>query len=220
MFRGFHDAKAAGLPLTLLNYDTYRSDIVGALFEAASLQRPRDTEFELKPSGFNDSLTGPEAALLEVVDSKLWNRDFSKTVMLLLAARSKSERHEPKFYSRDLHAHALQRYAEVIEGMNSVIIGDKLSMATRDQQSTDITLTRSELAALLDALRRASGTGKEQAWRPPRRLRLSLPRPGLPRDFDPDAYLLLNPVVAGSGTNPRQHYRRHGRREMRRYKLS
>lgn len=41
---------------------------------------------------------------------------------------------------------------------------------------------------------------------------------GLPSDFDPEAYLLLNPDVRMAGMDPVHHYLQHGRKENREYK--
>jgi hypothetical protein len=40
----------------------------------------------------------------------------------------------------------------------------------------------------------------------------------LPDDFDPAAYLMLNPDVRASGAIPKEHYLKHGMLEGRRYK--
>lgn len=40
----------------------------------------------------------------------------------------------------------------------------------------------------------------------------------LPSEFDPEAYLYLNPDVAAAGTDPAQHYLTHGAREGRRFR--
>jgi MoaA/NifB/PqqE/SkfB family radical SAM enzyme len=45
----------------------------------------------------------------------------------------------------------------------------------------------------------------------------SVVRHGLPRDFDAEAYLLLNPDVASAGVGPRAHYALYGRAEGRRF---
>lgn len=41
----------------------------------------------------------------------------------------------------------------------------------------------------------------------------------LPPDFDPEAYLLLNPDIASAKLDPAEHYRRHGRTEARTYRI-
>jgi hypothetical protein len=54
----------------------------------------------------------------------------------------------------------------------------------------------------------------------PHALRIARPEPvRLPRDFDPEAYLALNPDVRAAGAEPRQHYLAHGVVEGRAYKL-
>ena len=40
----------------------------------------------------------------------------------------------------------------------------------------------------------------------------------LPKEFDPEAYLYLNPDVAAAGADPAQHYLTHGAREGRRFR--
>jgi len=55
----------------------------------------------------------------------------------------------------------------------------------------------------------------------PYTLRLANPeRVRMPPDFDPQAYLALNPDVRAAGAEPRKHYLRHGFVENRRYKWS
>ncbi|MFL5240429.1 MAG: phytanoyl-CoA dioxygenase family protein [Rhizomicrobium sp.] len=44
------------------------------------------------------------------------------------------------------------------------------------------------------------------------------PQGALPADFDPEAYLYLNPDVAAAGGDPAQHYLTHGAREGRRFR--
>ena len=43
---------------------------------------------------------------------------------------------------------------------------------------------------------------------------------GLPTDFDPKTYMMLNPDVAAAGDDPTTHYLAHGRTEQRRYRKS
>jgi hypothetical protein len=40
----------------------------------------------------------------------------------------------------------------------------------------------------------------------------------VPADFDPAAYLILNPDVAAAGMDPRQHWMTHGQFEGRSYR--
>jgi hypothetical protein len=55
----------------------------------------------------------------------------------------------------------------------------------------------------------------------PHLLRLADPEPiRLPTDFDPEAYLALNPDVRAAGAEPRKHYLHHGIVEGRAYKLA
>jgi phytanoyl-CoA dioxygenase PhyH len=58
-----------------------------------------------------------------------------------------------------------------------------------------------------------SARARRPWWRAPVK-----PKGALPAEFDPEAYLYLNPDVAAAGTDPAQHYLTHGAREGRRFR--
>lgn len=59
---------------------------------------------------------------------------------------------------------------------------------------------------------------RKSVWRRWLRGKTSIPQESLPEDFDPEAYLRLNPDVATAGEDAGSHYLKHGRDEGRSYR--
>jgi hypothetical protein len=103
-----------------------------------------------------------------------------------------------------------------IETLNALLEPDqRLRVALRQGKSlSDLSISYENVGLLLEVLsdtvtkRPASNDRPSQEW-------LEL---GLPEDFDPERYLLLNPDVARAGLGAEYHYLNHGRWESRVYK--
>jgi len=66
----------------------------------------------------------------------------------------------------------------------------------------------------LEEIDRSAKASRRRWWQAP-----AVPELGaLPEEFDPEAYLYLNPDVAAAGADPAQHYLTHGAREGRRFR--
>jgi predicted metalloprotease len=71
--------------------------------------------------------------------------------------------------------------------------------------------SRSDLKDLLIAIKNKINKKNESSVN-------GLPIEGIPSDFDPDVYLLLNPDVSKANMDPYFHYTNHGKFEGRRFK--
>lgn len=220
VFGGYERYRRFGIQPIVLNYDTYKSDIVGAFFTAAGIERPR-AEVALKHRGYNRSLTTSEAELLARVNEAFKGTSFPRTVACCLLRHDRQPVPDTPYYSREVHQGLLDRYGSVIETMNEVIVGGPLSTRLRDTPSVEPTIAPSDLDALVEAtslaVRHTSQPSKPKS-RVLARLLRSSGQKGLPPDFDREAYLFLNPDVAQSTLAPELHYLAHGQSEGRHFK--
>lgn len=222
MLDGYARLRKVGLDPVLINYDSCKSDIVGKFLEVAGIELPQAATYRLSGNHYNSSLTGAEAALLQMVNARFPMGDFPATLSKLLLRRPASLRGGDDFYSAEIDRQILSAYRPQIAEMNETIIGDKLRTSVRSRPDSSPMPGEREIACLLEAVEISWKAKSEVAVRPSvfSRLKDFLRRPGLPAGFDPKAYLFHNEDVATAGIDPGWHYRRFGRVEERRYRFS
>jgi hypothetical protein len=212
----------AGLQPALVNYDTYRTDIVGKFLEVAGIAFPRSPTYKLAGDQYNPSLTASEAALVQLVNARFPRGDFPATLTKLLIKRPAAERGADKFYSAEIDEVILSAYAGVIEDINTRIIGEQLRTTVRSSEDSFPVPGSGEIDCLLESVEIVLGAAAKRenrssvfAW-----VRNLLQPARLPQGFSPEAYLFHNEDVASAGIDPGVHYLTHGRVEERRYRFS
>ena len=211
-----------GLPVTVVNYDAVRHDIVGAFFRVTGLPAPISAK-SLDGNRYNVSLTASEALIAVRTASVLRNRTFAKTVVQMMLRRPNRPK-DQIYYSRDIHFRLLDIHSDSLVRINHVILDGELSTSLRDSPSCEMSVNAEDVEVLLNAVRLASDLKDDSSpWRPrtpSKSVTNARGRYFVPPDFDPEAYLFLNPDVAKAGVDPRQHYVEHGRGELRQYSYS
>lgn len=225
MTSGYGKLREAGLSPVLLNYDTYRKDIVGKFFEAADIPIPQAAEYKLSGDGYNISLTPAESDLVQMVNGRFPDRDFSATLTKLLLRRTAAERTGGDFYSSEVDRMILSAAGPVLDEINKIVTGDKLRTTVRPKADTTSTIGSGEIACLLEAFSIAARTAEKGARRPgiydsAKGVLRWKGGDDMPPDFDAEAYLFHNTDVANAGVDPKLHYLAHGRVEQRRYRFS
>jgi hypothetical protein len=218
----FVKLQSIGLEPVLINYDTYRADIVRTFFNVAEIPLPQSPAYQLSGDRYNASLTAAEAALVQMVSTRFPNGDFLATLSKLLLRRPAEERGGGNFYSAEIDGAILSAFAPVIEDMNKSIAGEQLRTTVRSWQDSFPGPGSGEIDCLLEAVDialRAADKRKNRSsvidW-----VRRLLKLSKLPQGFSPEAYLFHNQDVAGAGIDPGLHYLSHGRVEERRYRFS
>lgn len=225
MTSGYGRLRDAGLSPVLLNYDTYRKDIVGKFFEAADIPIPQAAGYQLSGDGYNISLTPAESALVQMVNGRFPDRDFSATLTKLLLRRVAAERTGGDFYSGEVDRMILSAAGPVLDEINRIVIGDKLRTTVRSKaDSSATTIGSGEIACLLEAISIAVRTAEKGVRRPrfydwAKHVLRRKGGDGVPADFDAEAYLFHNTDVANAGVDPKLHYLANGRVEQRRYRF-
>jgi hypothetical protein len=212
-FKSFH---SLGLPLTVLNFDHHRRNIVDPFLRAIGAESLIGQVEMTTAREANRSLTPSEACLADLVNQKINDSTFSATFV-----RTALDRDNPKsrkYYNRAQHQRVLERFAGTIALINEYLPDDqKLATEVRDCPDADCVVEPEDVVLLLELVqKRAAARAGSQ---PPSGAASHFNAPVLPPDFDSEAYLFHNPDVAAAGMDAAHHYLAHGWREGRRYRL-
>jgi hypothetical protein len=193
----------------LINYDFHRSDIfspflrkLGLRDELGSFETPLTTRS-------NPSLTYEQAVTLvqarQAINSQLF------IALLIKRFRSQQEsRRDP--YVHKIDKIILEFLKEDLEKINTLLPdGQKLRTAVRCEQDGERDTSSPEaLVTVMEVANEAIELAAKRAY--------FRPQAGLPADFDPMVYLILNPDLEVAGVEPVHHYVTNGRFEGRKYK--
>lgn len=222
MFRAAEMLFGLNAKYTLINYDTFRNDLGNAFLKGAGIDAAVG---QLHNDGmrpiYNRSLSPSEALLLNRVNIIFDGTHFPAFVRHLMLGRVGYVPCSAHYYNRNIDAVILDAYRRgCIENINKVILGDPLRTSVREESTGEAVIEEQDIAILIEALQ----TVAAQMSRPVPLFKKLLHTvmvtalKNIPRDFDPEAYLLMNKDVAATGINPYLHYARHGLFEGRPYR--
>ena len=199
----------AGLDVRLFNYAAHRHDLPAVVLRQLGLDSDQP-EWARPGKGLsNPSLAYWQAAQIAKVAGRVGSPLLS--ALVVGKYRENTER-VPDPYLRDLDRRMLDHLQETLHRLNEILPeGEKLRTVPREEAAaSDDTIPERGWDQLLDLVREAFALQAKPVQ--------SRRRPGLPDDFDPEVYLLLNPDVRQAGVNPEMHYIRHGAFEGRKYR--
>jgi hypothetical protein len=202
----------SGLEVTALSYDSCRNRLIESFLETIGVSAPLERLSGFVGQTHNRSLSFEEAALV-VMTYKFGELDCAPH---LLASFQKRAAPFVDPVISEIDEQIRNKLRDDIETLNALLEPDqRLRVALRQGKSlSDLSISYENVGLLLEVLsdtvtkRSASNDRPSQEW-------LEL---GLPEDFDPERYLLLNPDVARAGLGAEYHYLNHGRWESRVYK--
>ena len=202
----------SGLDVTALSYDSCRSRLIESFLEAIGVKTPLERLSGFVGKTHNRSLSFEEASIV-VMTYKCGGLDCAPH--LLASFQKRAAPFDDPVIS-EVDEQILNKFYDDIETLNALLKPDqRLRVAPRKGISlSDMAISHENVGVLLKVLseavakRPASEDRPSQEW-------LEL---GLPDDFDPERYLLLNPDVARAGLGAEYHYLNHGRWEGRVYK--
>jgi hypothetical protein len=202
----------SGLDVTALSYDSCRSDLIASFLEAIGVRAPLERLSGFVGKTHNPSLSFEEASLV-VMAYTCGDLDFAPHLLASFHKRAAPFK-DPVIWEVDQQIRTILR--DDIETLNALLKPDqRLRVASRKGISlSDLAISHENVGLLLKVLSDAGGK-RPASNHPPSQKWLEL---GLPEDFDPERYLLLNPDVARAGLGAEYHYLNHGRWEGRVYK--
>lgn len=198
----------AGLDVRVRNYDTVRRDLVGALATEIGFD-PAKAGFLSQSSGQkNVSLSYWQAKAIILAQSTGSQRLGAMLVNRFL--REPDRRRDPYFAQID--AELLQFLRSDLALLNENLASDEQLRTTLrvDADNSELGFPPDIVAKIIDTLHQSDASPIVQLK--------SAAHPLLPKDFDPQVYLLRNPDVAAARMDPTYHYLHHGRFEGRTYK--
>jgi hypothetical protein len=201
---------SAGLDLRLINYDVHRKDIFSVLLREIGAEQalPQLCKLANRPS--NPSLSYWQA--MQVV---MANKHIGSSLLnASLAKRFRGETdNRPDPYFREVDRMILDHLSKPIERLNALLpTGEKLRNTVRASESDDKAGNGLSIEGMVSFMEVVAEVLDLERNRGPVK-----PQVGLPADFDPLVYLLLNPDVDEADADPVQHYVNHGRFERRSY---
>lgn len=216
MLGSFEFIHGLGLPLTVLNFDHHRRNIVDPFLRAIGAENLIGLVEMTTIREANRSLTPSEASLALLANEKINNANFSAT--FLRAARARDKPKSRDYYNRDQHQRILDHFAGTISLINAHLPDDqKLATEVKNRPDADFVIVPEDAALLLELVEKLIQTRTEPK---------GLANTGsvatsavLPSDFDAEAYLFHNPDVAAAKMDPAYHYVAHGWQEGRRYRF-
>lgn len=151
MFRCFANLRGIGAPLTILNYDTYRSRLLETFLEHAGIASEAESS---KLARDNRSLTDSEASILHLV-----NVDAPWTPLPRALSEAMRSRGNPpsagRYYSARHHQTILDRFADDIAAINELIVGDRLRTVVRQEPDSGVETQSADIDLLILTARRA-----------------------------------------------------------------
>lgn len=197
-----------GLDVRVRNYDTVRRDLVTAF--AAEIG------FEVGRAGVSRESIGQKNLSLSywqakaIVMSQSTGSQMLGAVLVNRFLKKPDRRRDP--YLAQIDADLLQFLEDVCDLLNTRLApSEQLRTTPRTEaDGTELGFPPDVVMEIIEALNQ-SGTLAIAPPKPPT-------HPNLPRDFDPQVYLLRNPDVAAARMDPTYHYLHHGRFEGRSYK--
>lgn len=197
-----------GLDVRVRNYDTVRRDLVTVFAE--------EIGFELGRAGLSGQSIGQKNLSLSywqakaIVMSQSTGSHRLGAVLVNRFLKKPDRRRDP--YLARIDADLLQFLQEDLDLLNTHLApSEKLRTTPRtEDDGTDLGFPPDVVMEIIESLHQSA----KLAIAPPK----PPAHPHLPRDFDPQVYLLRNPDVAAARMDPTYHYLHHGRFEGRSYK--
>ena len=198
----------AGMDVRVRNYDTVRRDLVGALAAEIGFDSAKAGVWSQSSGQKNVSLSYWQAKAVILAQSTGSERLGAVLVNRFLNEHDR--RRDPYFAHID--AELLQFLRADLALLNeNLASGEQLRTTLRDgADESELGFPPDIVAKIIEAL--------HQCAAPPIVQLTSAANPLLPKDFDPQVYLLRNPDVAAARMDPTYHYLNHGRFEGRAYK--
>lgn len=197
-----------GLDVRVRNYDMVRRDLVTAFAEEVGFEVGRASVSGQSIGQKNLSLSYWQAKAIVMSQSTGSHRLGAVLVNRFL---NKPDRRRDPYLAR-IDADLLQFLQDDLDLLNICLApSEQLRTTPRTEaDGTDLGFPPDVVMEIIEALHQ-SGTLAIAPPKPPA-------HPFLPRDFDPQAYLLRNPDVVAARMDPIYHYLHHGRFEGRSYK--
>jgi len=192
----------------LINYDTHRKDIFTPFLRAIGVS-DKLGKFKV-PSNSQTTPSVSYSQATALVQARKIVR--SPLFYALLTKRFRSQKESaPDPYIRKLDQLIMDYMKESLERLNDLLPdGQKLRTTVRDED--DLLSEKVSLEILRSVMEVANEASELNTKRS-----VSRKLKGLPADFDPLVYLLLNPDLEAAGVDPASHYLNNGRFEARRY---
>lgn len=199
----------AGFDVKLINFDVHRKDLSSIFLREIGLD-PALTGFARPTKNIsNPSLSYRQAAQVAMaakhIDSSLFN------ALLLQRFRAEPDK-TPDPYFLEVDKMLMDHLRVSLNEMNNRLPeSHKVRTEVRNSPDAgDVAFSLESMASFMEVVRETLAT--PQAELP------AVPQEGLPEDFIPKVYLLLNPDIAEAGVDPIRHYIAHGAFEGRIYK--
>ncbi len=198
----------AGFDVRLRNYDMHKHDLIETLLQEIGVDSAVAGLRERAAGEHNPSISYWQAKAIvmahETIGSPLLN------ALLVNRFRAQPERRRDP-YSQELDERLLQAFADEIATINLHLpSGEALRTKVRHAAGpVDPGFSEDNMKQFMGVVQECLAS---QEVRAP-----ALNLPGLPADFDPALYLLLNSDVAAAGMDAAYHYLNHGRYEGRAY---
>lgn len=204
-----NDFFTSGWDVRLVNYDFHKSNLLASFFQVLGLESTLQASEEVLGHK-NMSISFAQAELITLTRSVL---NFSDVAAEFISKYRSAPSNFSDPYFPDIDKRLLERHHQIIEQINSKLPKDQYlrSAALKDYSNSELLFSRSDLKDLLIAIKNKINKKNESSVN-------GLPIEGIPSDFDPDVYLLLNPDVSKANMDPYFHYTNHGKFEGRRFK--
>lgn len=219
----------------VLHYDRVKADLIKSFLYILGI----DPSFEVDPNEqsrqVNRSLTGEEREALIAVN-KVLGKVYSTELSNLFIYAKPNLRGEPVSYHQTTIEFLLDHFSNEVDWVNKTFFNDQDIVSVLPFES--VKETQSEKPAIQSA---RNGNAEKQVlnwaleklktiqYETKQRLlhilrnaaqnTSGISHPDIPDDYDPIAYLLLNPDLFHAGVEPFHHFSNHGRNEGRRYKF-
>lgn len=203
------DFFTSGWDLRLVNYDFHKSNLLASFFEVLGLESTLQTSEEVL--GYkNMSISFAQAEIITLTRSIL---NFSDVAAGFISKYRSATSDVSDPYFPDIDERLLEQHHKIIERINSKLPKDQYlrSTALKDFSNSELLFSRNDLKELMIAIKNKID---KKDVSPGNGLLIE----GIPNDFDPEIYLLLNPDVSKANMDPYVHYKNHGKFEGRRFK--
>lgn len=221
MFNIYELVETKPINIKIINYDTYKNDLVKIFIDVTNLKFEIPDQYEPNKI-INRSFTDSEASIQLMINREFKNRSLPFLLRLLLLQRDAPQMNSStQFYDKEIHTIILSHLKNKLISINKFIYGEPISLEVKKiNDSGSHVIQKEDVQVLINAF---TYSNRPENKKMNLQSKMShyfkcICKKNIPLNFNPEAYLMMNQDIKDSGMDPYEHYTKYGVYENRPYK--